>query len=156
MPNHCTNRVTISSKDGKEDQFKTVLKAFESDRPFQSLFPQPDWPNTPNENGELPKLREMKNPDGSVFTTTYEFPDGKNDDRWYDWCYQNWGTKWDAYDFSTNEVDEECGYAEYEFFTAWAPADGIYNKIVEKYPDVSISWFFDEPGMEYAGYLPHD
>ena len=35
-----------------------------------------------------------------------------------------------------------------------APADGIYKAIVEKYPDVGISWFYDEPGCELAGYLP--
>ena len=27
---------------------------------------------------------------------TYNFPDGKNDDRWYHWNIQNWGTKWDV------------------------------------------------------------
>ena len=156
MPNHCYNRVTISAKEGKEDQFKAVLKAFESDSPFQALYPQPDWPNTPNDKGELPKLKELKNPDGSIFHITYEFPDGKNDDRWYDWCYQHWGTKWDAYDRSEADIDEECGYAEFEFHTAWGPADGIYNVIREKYPDVHVSWFYDEPGMETAGYLPYD
>ena len=26
---------------------------------------------------------------------TFNFPDGKNDDRWYHWCIDNWGTKWD-------------------------------------------------------------
>ena len=154
MPNHCYNRVTISAHEGKEDQFKAVLKAFESDSPFQALYPQPDWPNTPNENGDLPKLKELKNPDGSIFHITYEFPDGKNDDRWYDWCYQHWGTKWDAYDRSEGDIDEECGYAEFSFNTAWAPADGVYKAIVEKYPDVGISWFYDEPGCELAGYLP--
>ena len=154
MPNHCSNRVTISAHDGKEDQFKEVLKAFESERPFQSLYPQPDWPNIPNKDGVLPELREMKRPDGTVFTTTYYFPDGTNDDRWYDWCYKNWGTKWEAYDFHVADIDEECGYATFEFMTAWAPADGIYNVITEKYPDVGISWFYDEPGCELAGYLP--
>ena len=59
MPNHCSNRVTISAHDGKEDQFKEVLKAFESERPFQSLYPQPDWPNIPNKDGVLPELREI-------------------------------------------------------------------------------------------------
>ena len=24
-----------------------------------------------------------------------KFPDGKNDDRWYHWCVENWDTKWD-------------------------------------------------------------
>ena len=89
-----------------------------------------------------------------MFTTTYEFPGGVNDDRWYHWRVHNWGTKWEAYDQS-EEVDEECGYAEFTFNTAWAPADGIYNAIVEKYPDVGISWFYDEPGCELAGYLPN-
>ena len=156
MPNHCYNRVTISSHEGKEDQFKAVLAAFETESPFQSLHPQPDWPNVPNDKGELSVLKEHKNADGKIVFTTREFPDGTADERWYDWCYQNWGTKWEAYDFATADVDKECGYAEYSFNTAWGPADGVYNKIVEKYPDVSISWFYDEPGMEFAGYLPHD
>ena len=42
-----------------------------------------------------------------------------------------------------------------QFQTAWAPASGIFDKIKEDYPDVAISWFYDEPGMEYAGYLPN-
>ena len=155
MPNHCTNRVTISAHEGKEDQFKAVLKAFESERPFQSLHPQPDWPNVPNDKGELSALKEHKNADGKVVFTTREFPDGTADERWYDWCYQNWGTKWDAYDREEGDIDEECGYAEFEFHTAWGPADGIYDKIAEDYPDVSVSWFYDEPGMECAGYLPN-
>ena len=32
---------------------------------------------------------------------------------------------------------------------------GIYDKIKEDFPDVGISWFYDEPGMEFAGYLPN-
>jgi len=154
MPNHCYNRVTISARDGKEDQFKKLVKIFESETPFETLYPSPDWPNIPNKDGVLPELREMKRPDGTVFTTTYYFPDGTNDDRWYNWRIDKWGTKWEAYDQSTGEIDSECGYAEFTFNTAWAPADGIYNAIVEKFPDVGISWFYDEPGCEIAGYLP--
>ena len=154
MPNHCYNRVTISAHEGKEDQFKKLVEIFESDTPFETLYPSPDWPNTPNDKGELPELREMKRPDGTIFTTTYEFPGGINDDRWYHWRVNHWGTKWEAYDQSEGDIDKECGYAEFTFNTAWAPADGIYNAIVEKFPDVGISWFYDEPGCELAGYLP--
>ena len=60
MPNHCYNRVTISAHEGKEDQFKEVLKAFESDSPFETLYPSPDWPNTPNDKGELPELKSLR------------------------------------------------------------------------------------------------
>ena len=153
MPNWCSNRVTISSKTEDDSQFKQLVAKFQVERPFNEIYPQPDWKTIPNDKGELPVKREIKSPDGSVAHITYDFPDGKNDDRWYDWSYNNWGTKWDASNLES-EVEDE--YAEFEFETAWAPASGIYEKIREDYPDVSISWFFDEPGMEYAGYLPHD
>ena len=153
MPNHCYNRVTISAHEGKEDQFKAVLKAFESDYPFEALYPSPDWPNIPNDKGELPIKEEIKNDKGEVVAETYNFPDGKNDDRWYHWCVNNWGTKWDMCDKFTAEIDE--GWAEFGFNTAWSPPYGIFDKIKEDFPDVGISWFYDEPGMEFAGYLPN-
>ena len=152
MPNWCDNRVTISSNTEDDSQFKELVAKFQVERPFNEIYPQPDWKNTPNEKGELPVKREMKNDKGEIITITYDFPDGQNDDRWYHWCSNNWGTKWDV-NLVGAEVDE-C-YAEFEFQTAWAPASGIFDKIKEDYPDVAISWFYDEPGMEVAGYLPN-
>lgn len=152
MPNWCSNRVTISSKTEDDSQFQKLVAKFQVERPFNEIYPQPDWKTIPNDKGELPVKREIKSSDGSVMHITYDFPDGKNDDRWYDWSYNNWGTKWDA---SNLESDVDESYAEFEFETAWAPASGIFEKIREDYPDVAISWFYDEPGMECAGYLPN-
>ena len=92
----------------------------------------------------------MKRPDGSVFHACDEFPDGTQDDRWYHWQIANWGTKWDT-DAECDEVESNC--FECEFETAWSPAEGIYYALREQYPDVEISWFYDEPGMQVAGYL---
>ena len=92
MPNWCHNRVTAY---GNEDKIKEIEKIFESKTPFNDIFPQPDWKNTPNKNGELPKLEQHKNPDGSIMWETNNFPDGTNDDRWYHWCVDNWDTKWE-------------------------------------------------------------
>ena len=93
MPNWCHNRVSFYSDN--EQDIKKLWSIFESDEPFNTIVPSPDWKNTPNDKGELPHAREMKNPKGEVFTTVQEFPDGTNDDRWYHWNIQNWGTKWD-------------------------------------------------------------
>ena len=74
------------------------------------------------------------------------------DDRWYDWRLQNWDTKWDAYDVEVVDPDPEN--MEIEFNTAWSPPEAICHALREKYEDtVSISWFYDEPGCEIAGYL---
>ena len=42
---------------------------------------------------------------------------------------------------------------ELEFDTAWSPPEEICYALREMFQDVNISWFFDEPGMEVAGYL---
>ena len=152
MPNWCYNRINVFGNEN-EEKLKEVHEIFATERPFNEIFPIPDFKNIPNSKGELPKLEQMKNPDGSILWETYNFPDGKNDDRWYSWCVDNWGTKWDMCDKYTAEIEE--GWAEFGFNTAWSPPYGIFDKIKENFPDVGISWFYDEPGMEVAGYLPN-
>ena len=148
MPNWCHNRVTAY---GDEDKIKEIEKIFESKTPFNDIFPQPDWKNTPNENGELPKLEQHKNPKtGEVIWETYNFPDGTNDDRWYHWCTDNWGTKWEA-DITGFEV-QDYDTLEIEFQTAWSPPEGVVRKLREKFPELSFQCFYDEPGAEIAGY----
>ena len=51
------------------------------------------------------------------------------------------------------EEDQVTNELVYEFDTAWSPPEGIYNALVEKYPDIDISWFYHEEGMQMAGYL---
>ena len=149
MPNWCRNRITVYGNDQTE-KIKEVEKIFESKTPFNDIFPQPDWKNTPNEKGELPVLVELKSPNGKVVHTTYDFPDGKNDDRWYDWRLQNWDTKWEASEIEIDYEDSEI--LRVTFDTAWSPPEGVMTKLREKFPDVSFQCFYDEPGMESAGY----
>ena len=156
MPNHCYNRVRLYS-DKKED-IKKLLDIFESgtnpknDKTvFGQIIPEPDWHNIPDENGDLPVKNDHKNKDGVSVWTSWDFPSGKNDDRWYNWRVHNWGTKWDCYDLSIEDEDENA--LELQFNTAWSPPEEIFRAIRDKYEDVSISWFYDEPGCELAGYL---
>ena len=94
MPNWCYNRINVYGDSDTVNQVKEIHDIFENNKdPFNQIFPIPDFPNIPNEKGELPVLRRELNKDGSVFYETYDFPDGKNDDRWYHWCIENWGTK---------------------------------------------------------------
>ena len=150
MPNWCYNRITVYGNEQTE-KIKEVEKLFDSKTPFNDIFPQPDWKNTPNENGELPQLEQHKNPKtGEIIFETYNFPDGRNDDRWYDWRLQNWDTKWEASEVELDYEDSEI--LRVEFDTAWSPPEGVMTKLREKFPDVTFSCFYDEPGMEISGY----
>ena len=150
MPNWCRNRVTVY---GNEEEVSKVADIFESkDTVFGKIIPSPDCKTIPNEKGELPKEKLHKNDKGEVVVATMEFPDGTNDSRWYDWNVANWDTKWDI--AGSVEIDEQDSeIIEINFNTAWSPPEAICSKLREMFPDLSFSWFYDEPGMEFAGYL---
>ena len=150
MPNWCYNRITIYGDSETEAKLKEIEEIFESREPFNEIYPIPDFKNIPNEKGELPIEEVHKNDEGKVMWATSNFPDGTNDDRWYHWCIANWGTKWDACDISIDYDDSE--QLELEFSTAWSPPEGVMQELKDRYPDLGFTCFYDEPGMEVAGY----
>ena len=155
MPNHCHNRVTVYSANTHD--VAKIKQMFEDENCFTQIIPEPDWANTPlltsdnrftkyGNDGELPQY--VEDPwRRLVFKST-----GLSDQRWYDWRVQNWDTKWDCYAVAVTDSDPEN--MEIEFNTAWSPPEAICHALREKYQDtVAISWFYDEPGCEIAGYL---
>ena len=168
MPNHCHNRVTFYSSDKEKeikklhDIFSIDVESVDEERTiFGQFIPEPDWPTTPlaeedvsywlrdkrGEVGELPVSTKETYGTISKFTST-----GNTDDRWYDWRLRYWDTKWDCYDLEIDEDDLPHGF-EVSFNTAWSPPEGICRAMRKQYPDIDISWFYDEPGEAIAGYL---
>ena len=159
MPNHCHNRVTFYSAN--TEAVAKLKQIFEDENCFTQIIPEPDWLNTPLMSSDMPKY-DWDKPKGKVgelpvitkqtYGESLRFPStGIADDRWYDWRVQNWDTKWDCYDVEI--VDDDPDQLEVEFSTAWSPPEAICSAIREQYPDLSVSWFYDEPGVEMAGYL---
>jgi len=143
MPNWCLNRVVFASED--EDTLDFIRGAFDSDAPFQTLCPEPEWVNTPNKDGVYPGPRYK----GEF---AHYFPDGSIDERWYTWRLSNWGTKWDI-GTESHCLQDSTGCLEYEFDTAWCPPDELKFYLEEQYPDLEITWFYHEPGCCLAGYI---
>jgi hypothetical protein len=94
------------------------------------------------------------------FEKIVPFPNGKEWD--YDWCIENWDTKWNACrvekDFDPKYGDE----VEYTFDTAWSPPENIFRVLKEKFKlndkdsELHVSWFYREDGMEFSGYLQNE
>ena len=168
MPNHCHNRVTFYSDDKEKeikklhDIFSIDLESVDEERTiFGQFIPEPDWKTTPlaeedvkywlrnkrGEVGELPVSTKETYGTVSKFTST-----GNTDDRWYDWRLRYWDTKWDCYDLEIDDDDLPHGF-EVTFNTAWSPPEGICRAMRKQYPDIDISWFYDEPGEAISGYL---
>ena len=149
MPNHCHNRVTFYSAN--TEAVAKLKQIFEDENCFGQIIPEPDWDNQPLMSNELKFLGRERGKVGELPVNGRFQSTDQQDDRWYDWRVQNWDTKWDAYDVCVTDDDPES--VEIEFNTAWSPPEAICSAIREQYPDVSVSWFYDEPGCEIAGYL---
>ena len=158
MPNWCHNRVEIYS-DNPED-LKQIKSIFKAKRPLHEIIPEPDWKTIPLTKeylthhgikvGELGELPVPPDPDEKWGTPRFKST-GRADERWYDWRIENWGIKWDLDDVETQ--DEDHDQLIYTFETPWGPPEYICSALREKFENISISWFFDEPGCEIAGYL---
>ena len=134
MPNHCHNRVEIYGEPEELAKIKKQVKTKETLFDFTKIYPEPDY-----EKIEV--------------TPTFE-KDEEDDFRmpsWWDWRVQNWGTKWNSYECAL-ELDD-LDMLRYTFDTAWGPPVGVIDKLRELYPEVGVTAFYDEPGMEVAGYL---
>ena len=165
MPNWCHNHVIISLYDMSHKERKKFRKEIgismgdDAEFSFQNILPCPQELRD-HSSGSFCTEEEYADQepckfDGSLRMTkkmAKEFLEKFGAKDWYNWCNNNWGTKWDPdiTDFNQNEEDT----IEVTFDTAWGPAEGIYTYLLETYPKLSISWFYNEPGMEFAGYLP--
>lgn len=146
MPNWCLNRVEVSGEPKLVKQFKQAVagKGLDENKAFcfNRVIPMPEEleaTTAPNSDRKHAALMQQK----------YGYED------WYSWATANWGTKWDlASDDDPLDIDTaDDGFLKYVFDTAWGPADGVCFRLREMFPDLGITWFYDEPGNGVAGYL---
>ena len=126
MPNHCTNEVYISFKDRAATD------------EFLEFVKGKD-----EEGKEVP----------FTFNAIAPLPNGKWD---YDWCWKNWGTKWDAYDVEFEDEEEE--FLRINFLTAWGPPTPILERIMANSGDKIeyVRWFYRDEADMFCGYLDVD
>jgi len=170
MPNHCHNRVTFYSDDTTvitklHNIFKIALDPNDERTVFGQFIPEPNWQEIPltsetfkeyswdQPRGEIGEKPILVTDDECSFRNGLRFKStDRQDDRWYAWRNQNWGTKWDCYCVEIDDSDMHNGF-EVTFDTAWSPPEEVCYAIKEQFDNLSVSWFYDEPGCEVAGYL---
>ena len=136
MPNWCSNKLFV--KNLKTEDQDLLLRLFDQETFCESILPQPDWANTPNEKGELPV------PDEEHPELGRRFPDGTQDDRWYSWRNENWGTKWGECDVS-NPVVGSDGSFSVSYLTAWAPLnENFFKAFSQRFPGARIAANYQE------------
>ena len=155
MPNWCQNEVSIyaENKQGEKELKRFFIDCFIRDEDkqgvqldFELVIPYPVDAPARDPKTKLAKMSIAE-------MTQTPFAKWYNDHGYY-WCLENWGTKWNAHDFTINDqhtIDSTC--VDMQFITAWCPPTGIHAKIKEMLPNCVIEWFYREDGMHVSGWL---
>jgi len=140
MPNWCMNSVYIEHDDTA--MINRVEDAYKRHELFEEFIPVP---------------ASLKNPDagthGGPDAERYDAVRAANKeqhgyDSWYDFCVEQWGTKWDVggeYD----TVIRNGNKLILSFDSAWAPPLEAFSKMLDL--GFHIRAFYWEPGMCFAG-----
>jgi len=140
MPNWCNNSVEIYHEDPA--MIERVRKAFNDGALLQEFIPVPDdlrnivAGSVPVAEEEEHKLKEELNRITHGYTN------------WYDFCVNEWGTKWDI-GADGNPAQDIPGGLMLGFESAWAPPVNAYEKLMEM--GFTIRAMYYEPGMAFAG-----
>jgi hypothetical protein len=131
MPNWCGNTLTISHED--PDMIVRAKTAFAEGEFLNEFIPVPaclkDTTSPNRDNAE-----EIRAQCGYA--------------DWYDFCVNEWGTKWDVGDGQGIQTWDDHELIVY-FDSAWAPPIAAYEKLMDLGFTVYATYY--EPGCAFAG-----
>lgn len=135
MPNWCSNNLTLTHDN--PEMIKRAVAAFTDGRLLQEFVPCPQ------------ELLDGTAPTGEAAAQANIEKHGASD--WYQWCIQNWGTKWDINNEVGDTDESEDGRSVVmSFDTAWRPPLEFY-RTMEDDLGFGVKATYFEPGMSFVG-----
>jgi len=140
MPNWCNNSVEIYHDDPA--MIERVRTAFNDGRLLDEFIPVPQAlrDTVSGFMGEDKRAEHEAQQAANVEKHGYA--------NWYDFCVNEWGTKWDI-GADGNPPQDFPGGLMLGFESAWSPPIGAYEKLTEQGFRIRAMYF--EPGMAFAG-----
>ena len=140
MPNWCNNSVEIYHTDPA--MIERVRKGFNDGGLFSELIPCPQelTDTVSGSMGEDKRAEHEAQQAANVEKYGYA--------NWYDFCVNEWGTKWDV-GADGNPAQDIPGGLMLGFDSAWSPPIGAYEKLCAM--GFTIRAMYYEPGMAFAG-----
>ena len=140
MPNWCNNSVEIYHEDPA--MIERVREAFNKGALLAEFIPIPkDLQIVAGSVGDPDEQKKLLEDTARNLAV----PGYGN---WYDFCVNEWGTKWDI-GADGNPAQDFPGGLSLGFDSAWAPPCAAYEKLTEQ--GFRIRAMYYEPGMGFAG-----
>ncbi len=155
MPNWCECDLYVRGKEDRVEEFLRFAAGPESAFDFNRFVPYPEH------FALLDRAAcewEAKNPPpwtADVYKTRPQ--DGFNQGG-YEWCWEHWGTKWNAHRVEVQRPSNRKGEAivEVHFATAWSPPKPVIRRVGELYTDLTFELQYFERGACFSGLLRYE
>ena len=142
MPNWCNNSVEIYHTDPA--MIERVRTAFNDGRLLAEFIPIPQSlkivAGCAGSHDSPEQIALVEAEENNIKAHGYK--------NWYDFCVNEWGTKWDV-GADGNPAQDIPGGLMLGFESAWAPPINAYEKLF--YMGFKIRAMYFEPGMAFAG-----
>ena len=144
MPNHVSSVCKVSGPNIEVDRFiETCIKTNESGKKcfdFNTIIPMPESVKSAPSKSPLSKEEAER---CRLAMKETGFPS------WYEWSINNWGTKWNAYQFK--ERGNLGVRYTFEFQTAWAFPEPVFIQLTNMFPELVFEVVCFDEGMGFAG-----
>ena len=158
MPNHVTNRMTVTGPEEAVQELFDACFSKEKEKPDPYLMEQIAAARQAGDEQRAVNLARQiaeieARPEFDVFDFNKIIPrpafiytsgnlrhgsreqtSGRN---WYDWNIAHWGTKWGAYHAEINERDP--GRLVVRFDTAWSPPEPVFQVLARWFPELGFN-----------------
>lgn len=142
MPNHCYCELRIKGNPQRIENFFQSVKGVEKLIDEALILPYPKKYQDQDDKAKAHNEKVYKTGKGKPIK------DGYNSGG-YEWCVENWGTKWGMYDFSEVKFFQQS--AVVRFFTAWSPPLPLILKMGEMFPRLQFTLRYYEGGAGFKG-----
>jgi hypothetical protein len=146
MPNWCECKLRITGPIAERRRF--IYQSIETDK--YNNEPPPDLNDTDVLLNKVADMLEYRAPERRCLSFKEFVPMPEDEKDWYNWCINNWGTKWDA---SDPNITDNKSATTYEFSTAWAPPIPVIMAAAAQYPELTFDMRYWEGGMGFQGRL---
>lgn len=143
MPNYCQCFLRIYSDDSALAEIIEFVKDGEVSLSFDKIIPYPEPFRSLDDAAQKWEAEASRASDWSDRPR-----DGYNQGG-FEWCRENWGTKWDT--CSVSVITQSEWDIIYKFTTAWTPPLPVVDRIAEMYPANTFTLEYYERGMEFCG-----
>jgi hypothetical protein len=140
MPNWVYNEIIVTGEASKVEALKKQVGA-SYQREGQELLKNEDGTLKFDESGapiKSPVSNTVEEPFSfwNILKPSEEETNNYNDQGWYNWNIENWGTKWDVNDVDVR--DDSPGHWHIYFETAWSAPHEALVALSEQHPEVEI------------------